>query len=429
MRHAPPSAAENDRVLSRDHREVIRFAEGKSPVETETIVARYQTLQQYIGWRDEDAQRVQATQRLLSPYLIPVVDDFYATIEQFPQALKTITGGAVQIERLKRTLLVWLQELLRGPYDQAYVLRRWKVGYRHVEIGLDQLYADAALSRMRGQLIRLLEEFWEGSVEELRLTLTSLRKLMDLEFAIITSAYQAEYLLKLQRAERFAAIGQVTGGIAHEMRNPLNVIKTSVYYLQHARQPSAEKTAEHLNRIEKQVQVADNVISAMSSFTRQPSPIPYAFSAEECVRRAIDDASLPSFIDVELLVDANLPQVQGDEDQIRIVISNLVHNARDAMPKGGKLRFRLSLVDGLVQFEVSDTGPGIPAEILHQVMEPFFTTKARGIGLGLAISRSIVERNRGSLSAISPPGRGATFELRLPAVVSSGLANSGTSDS
>lgn len=384
-------------------------------MDTATIVERYKTLQRYIGWHEDDAQRVREAQAVLLPYLDPLIDDFYSTIEQFPEAVKVITGGAAQIERLKGSLRVWVRELLSGSYEKEYVLRRWKVGYRHVEIGLDQLYADAALSRMRGQLVSLTEEHWTGTHDDLQKTLASLRKLLDLEFAIITSAYQAEYLAKLQRSERFAALGQVTGGIAHEMRNPLNVIKTSVYFLENARHVTPEKLAEHLRRIGKQVEVADNVIAALSSFTKLPLPISQLFSAESCVRRAVEDASLPSTISVELNVAPDLPLAQGDEDQIRIVVANLIHNARDAMPNGGRLIITLNQHDGLINFQITDTGHGIPPEILSQVMEPFFTTKARGIGLGLAISRSIVERNRGSLSATSPPGAGATFELRLPA--------------
>lgn len=383
-------------------------------VDTALIVERYKTLQRYIGWQEDDASHVRAAQTVLLPHLDPIIEDFYSTIEQFPEAVKVITGGTEQIERLKRTLHNWVRELLGGTYEQDYILRRWKVGYRHVEIGLDQLYADAALSRMRGNLIALLEKHWTGPQADLRQSLASLRKLMDLEFAIITSAYQSEYLVKLQRSERFAALGQVTGGIAHEMRNPLNVIKTSVYYLQNARQLTPEKLTEHLRRIGKQVEVADNVIAALSSFTKLPSPNSQTFSAEACISRAIDDAALPPSIAVHVKCPPDLPPAQGDEDQIRIVLANLIHNARDAMPNGGTLLIVLSQADGHVTFQVTDTGHGIPPELLNQIMEPFFTTKARGIGLGLAISRSIVERNRGKLTAFSSPGQGATFELRLP---------------
>ena len=384
-------------------------------MDTALIVERYKTLQRYIGWHPDDALQVKSAETILLPHLEPVIEDFYSTIEQFPEAVKVITGGTAQIERLKRTLYAWVRELLSGPYEQEYILRRWKVGYRHVEIGLDQLYADAALSRMRGRLVELLEQHWQGSQDKLRRTLASLRKLLDLEFAIITSAYQAEYLAKLQRSERFAALGQVTGGIAHEMRNPLNVIKTSIYYLQNAREVTPEKLTEHLRRIGKQVEVADNVITALSRFTKLPSPNMEIFSPAVCVERAVDDAALPPTIQVRVECPPDLPPAQGDEDQIRIVIANLIHNARDAMPNGGVLSIVLTMENGHVIFQVKDTGHGIPPELLSQIMEPFFTTKARGIGLGLAISRSIVERNRGKLTASSTPGQGATFDLRLPA--------------
>ena len=391
-------------------------------METAFIVERYRTLQRYIGWSDEDAQRIRDAQEVLEPHLAPLIDDFYETIEHFPQALKVITGGPAQIERLKGKLFAWLRELLSGPYEHDYILRRWKVGYRHVEIGLDQMYADAALSRMRARLVGLLELHWKGDATELRSTLTSFGKLLDLEFSIITSAYQAEYLVKLQTSERFAALGKMTGGIAHEMRNPLNVIKTSVYFLQNARKATPEKTAEHLRRIEKQVEVADSVISALSSFAKQPTPSQQTFSLGNCVRRAVEDAVLPAFIQVEVTAPEDLPLASGDEEQIRIVLANLIHNARDAMPNGGRITISLAHSDGQLMCDVSDTGPGIPPDILHQVMEPFFTTKARGIGLGLAISRSIVDRHRGRLSVTSTQGKGATFQMSLP-IAGEAIAN------
>src|SRR5438105_97127 len=103
---------------------------------------RYQELQRYVGLTADDAQRIQSVAGLLEPRLPAMIDDFYAEIERQPKAMKVITGGQAQINRLKETLLKWLQELLAGPYESAYVERRWKVGWRHVEIGLDQVYTN-----------------------------------------------------------------------------------------------------------------------------------------------------------------------------------------------------------------------------------------------------------------------------------------------
>jgi PAS domain S-box-containing protein len=168
--------------------------------------SRYRELQAYVGWTDPDAARVRAAGELLEPHLAAVVDDFYAEIERHPGALRVITGGTAQIARLKGTLLNWLRELFAGPYDEAYVARRWRVGWRHVEIGLDQVYANVALSRLRSGLVRLLEQGWCGKPEALQAVVRSLQTLLDLDLAIIEDAYQAEYASRRQRAERRDAL-------------------------------------------------------------------------------------------------------------------------------------------------------------------------------------------------------------------------------
>ena len=210
--------------------------------------------------------------RCWSRYLHALIDDFYAEIERHPDARKVITGGQAQIDRLKGTLVQWIRDLLAGRYDADYVARRWRVGWRHVEIGLDQVYTNVALSRLRTGLIRSLHERWQGDPSTLKETVRALNKLLDLDLAIIEDAYQAEYAARLQRSERLATLGQVAGGVAHELRNPLNVVKTSVYYLLNARNPTPEKKAEHLRRIERHVELADNVITALSNFAKMPVP-------------------------------------------------------------------------------------------------------------------------------------------------------------
>ena len=94
---------------------------------------RYQDLQRYVGWVDDDARNVHSVAGLLGPHLAGLVDDFYAEIEQHPDTRKVITGGVAQITRLKGTLVEWLRELLAGPYDSTYVERRWRVGHREKE--------------------------------------------------------------------------------------------------------------------------------------------------------------------------------------------------------------------------------------------------------------------------------------------------------
>jgi signal transduction histidine kinase len=387
----------------------------ESLMNPDELFCRYQELQHYVGWTDEDARRVQSVASLLDPHLPALIDDFYDEIERHPNARRVITGGQQQITRLKGTLLRWVRELLSGPYDQAYVVRRWMVGRRHVEIGLDQVFTNVALSRLRRGLMRALERYSQGGGHELLAVRESLNTLIDLDLAIIEDAYQTEYVERQQRSERLATIGQVAGGVAHELRNPLNVVKTSVYYLLNARSPNPAKTAEHLQRIERHVLLADNVITAMSSFAKLPMPNLRPFSIAQCAREALGNNPVPERIQVALDCPASLPPVLADSDQIRIVFSNLIRNARDAMAEGGQLSIRGSHVDESVEVAVSDTGVGISAENLNRIMEPLYSTKARGLGLGLAIARAILDKNKGSLRVVSEPGRGSTFTVRLTA--------------
>lgn len=385
--------------------------------DAQRLLERYHELQEYVSWSDADARRVGLLAPAVRPHLPALVDDFYAEIERHPAASRVITGGAAQVARLKGTLIRWLEELLSGRYDAEYVLRRWRVGHRHVEIGLDQVYTNVALSRLRSGLAEVVRSAWTGSSDELVAALASLHKLLDLDLAIIEDAYQAEHFARQQRIERLITIGQVAGGVAHEIRNPLNVIKTSVYYLLNARNPSPEKVTEHLTRIEGQVGVADAVVSALSSFARMPLPSLQPFDMSKLLRDAVAQCELPTGISVVLDVPEGLPQGLGDVSQLGIVFSNLVRNARDAMPQGGDLRVAARRAGGELSITVSDTGVGISRENLARVMEPLFTTKARGIGLGLALARAIVEKHQGTITVTSEPGRGTDFVVRLPAAV------------
>jgi signal transduction histidine kinase len=391
-------------------------------MDSDGLLERYRELQSYLNWSDDDAARIAAARSLVETCLESLVEDFYTEIERHPGARKVITGGQPQIERLKGTLLQWLRELLGGRYDTDYVLGRWRVGWRHVEIGLDQVYTNVALSRLRTGLVRCLEERWQGDELQLRETTRSIHKLLDLDLAIIEDAYQSEYMARLQRSERLATLGEVAGGVAHELRNPLNVVKTSVYYLLNARNPTLQKSADHLNRIERNVELADNVISSLSSFARLPVPEFRPIDVAALVHEALEINPPREGIKLAIDCPANLSKAMGDPDQLRIALGNLVRNANDAMMNGGRLAISGYQVDGSIEITVSDTGVGIDPQNLARIMEPLYSTKARGLGLGLAIARSIVEKNQGTLRAQSELGRGSSFTIRLSASHGDGAA-------
>jgi len=377
------------------------------------LLRHYRDLQSYVGWTDEDEQRIRIAGSLVAPSFGLLIKDFYDEVVRHPAAEAVIREGAPQIERLKLTLATWLHELFNCEYDVHYVVRRWRVGLRHVEIGLDQTYANAAMSRLRFGLAKVLGSTWLGESTELLATQQALNKLIDLDLSIIELAYQTEFHRRQQQTDRLAAIGQVAGGVAHEVRNPLNVIKTSVYFLLNAKNATQEKVVTHLHRIERQVELADQVVTALNDFARLPVPEMLPLELEPLLQEVLELNPVGDRIDVMMKMAADVRPILGDWQQLRIVFGNLIRNARDAMPQGGSLTLTTRQFNDHVEVDVRDTGAGICSEDLGKVMEPLFSTKTRGIGLGLSITRAIVEKHGGQLSVVSQVGEGTTFTVRL----------------
>lgn len=382
----------------------------------------YREMQKYLGWEPADADRIVSAKPTVELAFPEIINDFYDELARHPDASRVITGGPEQIARLKKTLLAWLNALFDGPYDLDFVTGRFRVGYRHVEIGLSAFYTQAALARIRMRIQDELAGRWEGSSGELHLASRALNKLLDLDMTIIEFAYQSEFVAREQKQERLVTLGKVSAGIAHELRNPLNAVKTSVYFLLNAGDPTPEKTREHLERIDRQVGISDGVISALSRFAKLPVPNLKPIDLCEFVRQTLELNPPPDNIEVIMDPPDDAPVVAGDPEQLQIVLGNLIRNACDAMPDGGRLTLRGEPVsaadptsDGPGRFAVSvtDTGCGMTPEILQRIMEPLFSTKTRGLGLGLSLAQSITERHDGELTVMSQPGEGTTFTLVL----------------
>ena len=242
----------------------------------------------------------------------------------------------------------------------------------------------------------------------------------DLE-ALQETVHEKSQQLRLAQSElikqaRLATLGQVFGGIAHEIRNPLNALRTSAYYLLNARQPTPEKTEQHLKRIDRQVRVIDNVVTALSDVARLPEPEldPIALSA--WIPDAVHAVSLSRNVNVVLDLSPELPHVLVDANQVPIALKNLIRNAHDSMPDGGTITISGHAQNDVVSIMVTDTGQGIAEEVLLKIMEPLYSTKPRGMGLGLAISRAIIEKNKGTIEVQSTVGEGTTVIVQFKSV-------------
>ena len=218
---------------------------------------------------------------------------------------------------------------------------------------------------------------------------------------------------ELVRAEKFSTLGKVSGGIAHEIRNPLNAVKTSAYFLLNAKDLPPEKVREHLERIDRQVAIVDNVITALSDVAKLPEAELSSLDLVNLIRLVVQSISISPDIQTIFRFPEEVPLVLADEHQIAIAFRNLIQNARDSMPEGGTLTVEAIVEDDVVFFSIADTGIGISKDDLEKIMEPLFTTKARGMGLGLSITRAIVEKNLGTISVESDLGKGSKFQVGL----------------
>jgi signal transduction histidine kinase len=166
------------------------------------LMQRYQALRRYVSLTDEDVAIAVAAWPHVQPHVHDLVDDFYATILTEPSAAAAIRGGEQQVSRLKLTLERWLAELFVGVYDEAFVKNRWIVGWRHVKIGLSQVWTATAMSRMRDRLLSCIAMNWTESPVAFQKLSSSIARLMDLDLALIQDAYHTEAVAKYLRGER-----------------------------------------------------------------------------------------------------------------------------------------------------------------------------------------------------------------------------------
>jgi signal transduction histidine kinase len=227
---------------------------------------------------------------------------------------------------------------------------------------------------------------------------------------------------ELVRQERLAVLGQLAGGVGHELRNPLGVINNSIYYLKLVQPDASGKVKQYLGVIEQEVHNAGKIISDLLDFAQTKPAEREPVAVAGLVRQTLERYPVPAPVELALELPDDLPKVFTDPRQVEQVLGNLVTNACQAMvpgpateaPRSGRLTISAARKKKMVTIAVKDTGTGITPENLTQLFEPLFTTKARGIGLGLAVSKKLAEANGGRIEVESELGKGSTFTLVLP---------------
>jgi signal transduction histidine kinase len=193
------------------------------------------------------------------------------------------------------------------------------------------------------------------------------------------------------------------------------VIDSSVYYLKTKLKDADQKVQEHLERIKLSVNNSTAIIESLLNLTRMKAPELAKLDLTAVARNAVATSKLPQTMIPELDFPEGEVLVNGDHEQLRMAFKNIIKNANEAMETGGTLTVTIRTVaDGWAEVSFADTGSGIAAEDLNRVFEPLFSRKARGIGLGLSITKMIIEKHGGTIEAKSEPGKGATIVIQLP---------------
>lgn len=331
-------------------------------------------------------------------------------------------------EMLKRMLLIGAVILLAGAASGWIVSRRITMPLREVTDAAEGMaagdYSRRVHARRHDELGRLATAF-NAMAAQVEGGHHALEERVAARTRELTTALQQlrDAQEELVRKEKLALIGQLAGSVGHELRNPLGVMTNAVHYLGLVLTDAPPTVAEYLGILRTQIGLAERIVGDLLDSARVKPPQREPVAVHPLLVEQLDRASVPDDIQVALDIAPDLPHACVDRVQIGQVLLNLVTNALQAMAGGGTLTLRAH-PDGpeRVRVEVIDTGGGIAPEHLEKIFEPLFTTKARGIGLGLSVARTLVDVNGGELTVASRPGAGATFTLLLPTLTGVGAS-------
>jgi two-component system sensor histidine kinase HydH len=221
---------------------------------------------------------------------------------------------------------------------------------------------------------------------------------------------------QLRRADRLSALGELSAGMAHEIRNPLGAIKGAVEILKDDYSPDEAKY-EFIGILIKETDRLNRIVQEFLGFARPKIPEFQPADVNEAIESVLTltaQESRKAGVMVEKRLDPSIGKRSIDAGMLKQAFLNLILNAIQAMPNGGILTIESSLQGRVLIVKISDTGTGIPEENRKKLFSPFFTTKKSGTGLGLAITYRIIENHRGTIDVASEPGKGTTFTVKIP---------------
>jgi PAS domain S-box-containing protein len=238
------------------------------------------------------------------------------------------------------------------------------------------------------------------------------------EYAKNLESIVEERTKKLKDAERLAAIGQVAGMVGHDIRNPLQAIVGELYFAKESMKDFPKErvgdVVSSIDFIQEQADYISKIVSDLQDYARALRPDFTSVELCEFISNAVKSVIIPDNIETAFICEKQIPQIKLDKTFTTRILTNLINNAVQAMPKGGKLTLKAVTQENSAVITIEDTGVGIPEEVKSKMFTPLFTTKSKGQGFGLAVVKRLVEAQGGTIGFESEAGKGTKFTVTLP---------------
>jgi PAS domain S-box-containing protein len=307
--------------------------------------------------------------------------------------------------------------------DRAYVDKKWNAALRGESYDIEhRIVVDGEVKWVREKAELEFDEHGTlrggfGTVQDIT-ELKEMREKLE-EYSRHLEDLVEEKTKQLKAAERLAAIGETAGMIGHDIRNPLQAIIGELYLSKDSLRSLPENDAkenlqESMQVIEEQAIYINKIVTDLQDYAKPLAPYIEETAIEKIVESVLSTMDIPETIEIAYSIEENFPNLAIDSSYMKRILTNLIANAVQAMPNGGKLTVNAYCRDHHAFVSVEDTGEGIPEEAKSRIFKPLFTTKARGQGFGLAVVKKLTETLNGTITFESKEGKGTKFIIELP---------------
>jgi len=376
----------------------------------------------YAAFSSEDAALLAGLRDTVESHADGLVERFYDHLAR-TEELAPLLVDPVRIDRMKGFQREYLLSLTSGRYDEPYAASRLRIGRVHEAVPLDpQWYLGAYGLYLEMLRPCVLQRYGDDPATALRAE-AALAKLLLLDMQLVLDVYYERRQRKaLERSRRLAAMGELAASVAHEVRNPLAGMKGALQVLR-GELSVKPQNLEIVNELLAQIDRLESLVRDLLSYARPLEPTFIPFDLHELLDRVLrlhKEETDAAGITVRRIYGPGTGRIVADPQQLEQVFLNLIHNAMQAIDRGGSITLTTEAHEGELRIAFEDSGAGIVAEDLPRIFQPFFTTKHRGSGLGLPIVKRIVEAHDGAVEVESERGAGTRVSVRIPLAGSPG---------